>query len=85
MTHDLTPETLAALTEARAEVERLTLLLSRRGEAWDRQHARAEAAEARIAAVRALHYLSSGSSAPTCSECGEVYPCATVRAMDGAT
>lgn len=51
---------------------------------------RYRAAEAQIQAVRALHRLSthvtSGFNVVTvCAECGNVYPCRTIRAIEGVS
>ena len=47
--------------------------------------ARAEQAEARIKAVRAIHrdLYESMPGAPYCDECDRDYPCPTIRALDG--
>lgn len=52
--------------------------------------ARAEAAEAKIAAVRELHtktYVSVDNEVwgrdPRCSKCHDAYPCSTIAALDG--
>ncbi|MFI9331952.1 hypothetical protein ACIGZJ_30975 [Kitasatospora sp. NPDC052868] len=51
--------------------------------------ARAEQAEARLAAVRALHFTRGRNchGDPVCNECSplQAVPCPTVRALDGAT
>lgn len=68
--------------EARAEVERLTreqdtVTFLRAGSIIRER----DAAEARLAAVRALHQPNSW--ADHLCECGQPEPCATARAMDG--
>ena len=61
-----------------------TVRETRKAGKWRR---RAEAAEAKLGAMRALHRESHGSLAalysnPIC-ECGKDYPCPTIRAIDG--
>ena len=61
-----------------------TVRETRKAGKWRR---RAEAAEAKLDAVRALHRESHGSLAalypnPIC-ECGKDYPCPTIRSIDG--
>jgi hypothetical protein len=72
----------AALDEARAEVAdlRADLALTSRVQAA-RYRIERDAAEARLAAVRALHEDDDG----WCAYDGSDYPCATIRALDGAT
>ena len=53
----------------------------------ERAEARAEAAEAKIAAVRELHAASPCEPdcclLETCNECLNTYPCPTIAALDG--
>ena len=46
---------------------------------------RADQAEARIKAVRAIHrdLYESLSGVPYCDECDRAWPCPTIRALDG--
>ena len=86
---DVVRALIAALAEARAEVERLRCEHCGRLDCdWigDITRARADAAEARLAAVRALHCavpVPGDDDDGECDQCGQDYPCATVRALDG--
>lgn len=73
---------IAALTEARANIAHLRGM-GREDTAWNEMKRRGDAAEARLAAVRALH--GDHDQDGHCDECGERRPCTTVRALDGAS
>jgi hypothetical protein len=79
---DVVRALIAALTEARAEVERLRTW---RDAGWDAEKAartERDAAEARLAAVRALH--PPGVVCETCYDIAPMtWPCPTVRALGG--